>query len=740
MRLGKGFLPQRHRGAEGGALECGAVRRFGWNSIDPRKSKAARSAALQSPFCALCASVVNLIFLLAAAPLQAERLEERLPSPTAERTAAGVPGPAYWQQQVDYVIEVTLDEPARRIDGQLRLTYHNRSPSSLDYLWLHLDGNLGQDGVPEIDRFGAPNWADPVPADAFRRWWARRLRDDGLVLHTVTDAEGKALVTTATGTLLRVDLPTPLAPGGQQELDIRWSLPFLDGTWRAQRGGYEAFPSGGDIFQVVHWYPRAAVFSDVRGWHVRPYLGPGEFAAEFGNFDVTIDVPADHVVAATGVLVNPESALTAEQQRRRARLLTGADAELLVTEAEARAAMANPSPGRRRWHFRAENVRDVAWTSSRRFIWESQRVAVGEKTVEVQVLYPPEASSMWANTVREDSVHLLRQLVSWLGAYPFPSLIVANGAEPGMEYPMLAMVSDRAPAGEEPEAWAIQYLRRVVAHEIAHNWFPMWVNSDEREWGWLDEGLVTFLEWRLMREWDEASRAEQADLEASAGWSLVRAGRDAIMTLPDAQKVLGYTTYDQPGLSLHLLREVVLGPERFDAALRDYVTRWGGRRAEPADFFRTMNQGGGAPLDGFWLDWFWSDRRFDYGIAEVRWGPAAIDDAEVDARAAWETGLPVAERPHLIRPAVAVISIINHGGLRLPIDLEVVFADGTVRREIIPLEAWLQDPDKIDWILPSASPPVEVYLDPQYRLPDVDPEDNTWRGQAETLRWELSYP
>lgn len=626
------------------------------------------------------------------------------PTPNAYRSASGVPGHAYWQQRVNYRIAARLDEDSREVRGRADITYTNNSPDTLSYLWLLLDQNIYRgnslsemsvttDGKPVTEK-------DSARARRYREW------QGGFHDLRVTNNQGRPLTFFIYDTLMRVDLAQPIGPGKQVRLAVEWRLPLVETRLADARDGYEcvAPAEGGCIFQVAAWYPRLAAYSDYEGWHTQPFLGAGEFALEFGDYDVSLTVPDDHVVAATGELVNQADVL---DPTRRARLQAARDADdpiHIITPEEARVAQRGRPGGDRTWHFRAGNVRDFAFASSRRFAWDALGVAQDDAErplVLAMSYYPPEANPLWQEHSTRSIAHAIRVYGQSLFPYPYPVAMAVNGPVDGMEYPMIIFNAARA-ASARPTQREIDYLVEINIHEIGHMWFPMIINSDEREWSWMDEGLNSFVQYHAEQRWraDYPSRFG-GDHRRMAG--ILRAPElQSLMTQPDRQTRHFSTTYSRPATALNLLRGLVLGPERFDGALAEYARRWRYKRPTPPDFFRTMEEASGVELDWFWRAWFYGSGHVDVALETLHRLQAPQD-----------------------APAFYQFTFRNVGGMVTPVVLRLDFEDGGHEKVRIPVEVWRLNPKRADWRFASERRIIAARIDPDREMADADTSNNT---------------
>lgn len=631
------------------------------------------------------------------------------PSPNAQRTASGRPGPAYWQQKVDYRIEARLDEASREIRGRAEIVYHNNSPDALDYLWLSLDQNrFRRDSIAETSTVHGD--AAAVSAEEAAR--IRRMRDwnGGFADLKAFDADGRPLPFSIADTLMRVDLPRAAAPGEQVRFSLEWRLPLVETAVVGGRGGYECFEgaAGDCIFVPTQWFPRLAVYSDYEGWHTRPFLEQGEFAQEFGDFEVALTVPADHVVAATGELTNAAEVLSAAQRARLDQARSAAAPVYVVTPDEARAAQAGRAGGERTWRFRAEKVRDFVFASSRKFIWDAMGVAQDDAErplVMAMSFYPLEASPLWDQYSTPAVAHALKAYGAFAFPYPYPVAQAVFGPVDGMEYPMLIINDPRPTPGRDGgppivSPTLVNTLVEVHIHEIGHIWFPMIVNSDEREWSWLDEGLNSFVQYQAEKQWRADFPSRFGGPPRDIASVLAQPGLQPIMTQPDSQRRYFSTTYTRPATALNVLRTSVLGPERFDRAFAEYSRSWRFKRATPTDFFRAMEDGSGADLDWFWRAWFYGDDSVDVALE----------------------GLTRLEAPEDL--LVYQLTFRNIGGMVSPLSLRIDFEDGTHEAVTIPADIWRLNPTLAHWRYVADRPVAGARLDYDYSMADSGRANN----------------
>ncbi len=732
------------------------------------------------------------------------QLDEVLPTANSYRTAGREPGHEYWQQKVDYDIDVRLLEERRRIEAQERIRYTNNSPDTLRFLWLQLDQNrFRSDSLAErsaafadSSRRGpkskAANGSKPpqISIDELRRQQFMADNEPGYELPSVRDARG-ALAHTVVGTNLRIDLRTPLKPGESVEFEIEFAFNILEEDAVSARSGYEHFPDderegGNDIFLLAQWFPRLHAYTDYEGWTNKEFLGRGEFTLEFGDYTVDITVPEDHIVSSTGVLRNPKDVLT-RKQRERLESARKADAPVfIVTAEEALANEREAASGSKTWRFKAEQVRDFAWASSRKFIWDAQGYQQGgsvQPEVMAMSFYPKEGEPLWSNYSTAAVIHTMEVYSRFSFDYPYPVAQSVNGPVGGMEYPMITFNGPRTDLQDDGErTYSLaekRFLVGVVIHEIGHNYFPMIVNSDERQWTWMDEGLNSFLDAMAGWEWDPEIpwNNQPRDLV-----DYMKSERQVpIMTQSDSVLRLGPNAYGKPAAALMILRETIMGRELFDFAFREYSRRWMFKRPAPADFFRTMEEASGVDLDWFWRGWFYTTDHVDIGIDRI-W-KLRLDtkdpDIDYDRRRQEEADKPASvivernrterrtwveqnpgirdfydendrftvtneerndyqefldeledwERAALARAVEEdkhyyVLEFSNRGGLVMPILLQLSYADGSSERLDIPAEIWRRNARAVKKLIVTDRELTQVLIDPRWETADTDVENN----------------
>ena len=740
-----------------------------------------------------------------------QQLDQLLPTPTAQRNAAGAPGAAYWQNRADYDITVELDDVQRRINGSATITYQNRSPDALSYLWLQLDQNYQ---AHDADSRTVPNSRRGVDAAkvtyaAVDRLLAQETYDGTMTVSGITDTDGKSIPHTIVKTMLRLDLPAPLAPGANVAFKLNWNFPINDMKRLGERTGYEFFEKDGNCtYTIAQWFPRLAAYTDYAGWMHKQFLGTGEFTLEFGNYTVRLTTPDDHVVGATGVLQNPAEVLSTAQRER----LNQAQNEtrktvFIVTPEEAKAAEAKPSTRKKTWVFKAENVRDFAFASSRKFIWDAMAVTgatfpptpqraggiqdrMFRPPVMAMSLYPKEGMPLWDKYSTHAVAHTIEVYSRYTFQYPYPvAYSVLGGLRGGMEYPMICFNGPRPlDDGTYPERTKFALIG-VVIHEVGHNYFPMIVNSDERQWTWMDEGLNSFVQFLAQEEWQKDYPQGRADRGLPD--YMRRTDRVPVMSNSESIADLGANSYAQPTVALNLLREHILGRELFDHAFKTYAQRWMFKRPTPADFFRTMEDASGVDLDWFWRGWFYGTDRVDVAIDQVQWlqldsrDPAVENPkakAEKDALPTTLTrernaALPkrIDRFPELkdfydsfdkasvlpsekkkyegllkelnadhIDPALLklarnfyLIEFSNVGGLLTPLILKLDYTDGSTEEIKLPAEIWRFNTEKATKLIVTKQELKAVTFDPRQELVDCDLENNFWPRRAVKTKFQL---
>ncbi|HYG03115.1 MAG TPA: M1 family metallopeptidase, partial [Chryseosolibacter sp.] len=548
-----------------------------------------------------------------------EQLGQTLPTPNEYRTGSGAPGPKYWQQQADYVISVELNDDNQSITGSETITYTNNSPDALKYLWLQLDQNiLDEENSLKMTSTGT------VKDSATAKTYAQEVSDfdAGFNIKAVKDASGKPLQYFVNNTMMRVDLPQPLKSGEKVSFNIDWSFNVVDRGVFGQRSGMEYFPEDGNyLYTIAQFFPRMCVYDDYQGWQNKQFLGKGEFALPFGNYKVKITVPADHMVGATGVLKNPQDVLTKTELERFERAKTSFDKPvIIVTQDEAIAKEKTKSKQKKTWEFHADNVRDFAFASSRKFLWDAQAVKIGDKTPLAMSYYPKEGNPLWEQESTKAVKNTLEVYSRMTIDYPYPVAISVHSASIGMEYPMICFNYGRPKKDGSFTPLQKQGMIGVIVHEVGHNFFPMIINNDERQTTWMDEGINSFVQ--LVTELERYPEIDWTRGKPSALVGYFK-GDPSLMRplMVNSEQVIkfGPEQYQKAATALYIMRETVMGPALFDKAFKEYSQRWAFKHPKPADFFRTMEDASAVDLDWFWKGWFYTTDVCDQTLEDVKW-------------------------------------------------------------------------------------------------------------------------
>lgn len=723
------------------------------------------------------------------------QLDEVLPTPNSYRTGSGAPGHAYWQQKVDYDIAVELDDAGKRIVGSGTITYTNNSPDTLRYLWVQLDQNRFA-RHSDANATLTATAKDRMGFAALRRLMEAHRHDGGYDIASVTDAQGGALAHSIVDTMMRIDLPQPLASGQSTAFSIDWSYNIPEGRVLGARGGWEQFDADGNrVYFIAQWFPRLAAYTDTDGWNNKQFLGAGEFALEFGDYDVAITAPADHIVASTGELTNAAEVLTARQRERLADARTADKPVFIVTPKEAERNQRSRARDKKTWRFQAQNVRDFAFASSRKFIWDAQghTFADSGRTVMAMSFYPNEGLPLWDKYSTHSVVHALDVYSRMSFEYPYPVAISVNGPlRGGMEYPMITSNGPRPTKGKDGK---VTYSRQtkygligVIIHEIGHIYFPMTVNSDERQWTWMDEGINTFLQDLAKQEWEADFPALRSDPRRIIDYMLSEQ-QVPIMTQSDSILQFANNAYNKPATALNILRETVLGRGLFDFAFAEYSRRWKFKRPQPADFFRTMEDASARDLDWFWRGWFYTTDHVDISLDTVTWAQVDTENPEVeetirrqrrDEGPRWITeqraeGTPrrVDRFPELrdfynendpftVSPKqrrdyaklleglkdwqkelldlgenLYFLDFSNVGGLVMPIILDIEYTDGSREELRIPAEIWRRNARAVTKLIVRDKEIAAITVDPHLETADADLTNNHWPRKPVKSRVEL---
>ena len=702
-----------------------------------------------------------------------KQLYDQFADPNKYHNASGAPGVEYFQQKVDYVMDIELDDEKSKLYGQETITYTNNSPDPLPYLWIQVDQNIREKDAPALEKNPASNLATIDP-NAFVQSYVKDSFDGGFNIDWVQDENGKALPFKVNQTMMRVDLPKVIGPGESYVFKIKWWYNINNHVVNRARSGYEFFEEDGNkAYVIAQFFPRLCVYNDVEGWQNYQFWGNGEFALEFGDYDVNITVPSDHIMEATGSLQNPKEVLTKKEYNRFLASETSFDSPLLiVTEEEAKAKEGSFSKKKSTWKYSAKNVRDFGFATSRKFIWERQAVQLENQKVMAVSLYPKEGNPLWEEYSTKAVVQSLKTYSKFTFDYPYPKAVSVHAKRQGMEYPMICWNYGR-PDKEGKYSERLKFrMISVIIHEVGHNFFPMIVNSDERQWGWMDEGLDTFVQYLTEQEFGitypdalkglskyPSRRGEpQKIVSYMAGYQDFIS---PIMSNPENVYQLWPNAYAKPATALNILRETVMGREAFDHAFKTYAQRWMFKHPTPEDFFRTMEDASAIDLDWFWRGWFYTTDVVDIGVKKVKryyysdtpdqkakkesnsqdvsnllykidedselfdpnvLGKNPINDSKALQQNMQEEGLETAKIPTYFYE----IEFEKPGGLVMPLIVEYAYADGSKERVTYPVQLWRKNDASVKKIITSDKELVGVTVDTDQETADVNPDNNSW--------------
>lgn len=687
-------------------------------------------------------------------------------------------------------MKVEIDDETQRLYGSSTITYWNNSPDELTYLWLQLDQNVRAKDS-DTKKISTASMKDKMGFHDLARM--HNDFDGGFKIEYVKDAAGNELPYTIVNTMMRVDLPKPLKTKGKTSIKLKWWYNINDRMEIGGRSGYEFFPEDGNyLYTIAQWFPRLCVYNEVEGWQHKQFLGNGEFALPFGDYKVDITVPADHVVGATGFCQNYSQVLTAGQKAKFDEAKNADEPVIIITQDEAEENEKEGTKEKKTWTFKATNVRDFAFASSRKFIWDAMGVDIAGKKVMAMSYYPKEGNPLWEQYSTRVVAHTLKVYSKYTIDYPYPVAISVHAKAIGMEYPMICFNFGRP----EKDGTYTDYIKNrmigVIVHEVGHNFFPMIINSDERQWTWMDEGLNSFVEYLTEKEWDKDFPARRGPAPNIVDYMKGdKAGMVPIMTNSESVKQFGNNAYGKPATALNILRETVLGRELFDYAFKEYARRWAFKHPSPADFFRTMEDASGVDLDWFWRGWFYTTDHVDQSLDAVKWYQVDSQDprvekplakkrdaekelyisdirnkdafksmVETDAKTRdfynneydefkW-TILDTEEYDNYISKLdedekkllnsglnYYQIDLSSLGGLVMPVILELEFVDGTKETHRIPAEIWKMGSESVSKVFYSKKELIRVVLDPTLETADIDRSNNYWPPKQEPTRFEL---
>lgn len=720
------------------------------------------------------------------------QMYQEFATPNVYRTAGGAPGHRYYQQKADYVMNITLDDAKQTITGEETITYYNNSPDKLEYLWLQLDQNMrAQDSDTKLIQTGT--MSDKLSFDQLERM--HNDFDGGFKISSVTDAAGKAMKHTVNKTMMRIDLSTPLAANGKITFKIKWWYNINDRMKIGGRSGYEYFEKDGNyLYTIAQFFPRMCVYNDVEGWQNKQFLGAGEFTLTFGDYDVKITVPSDHIVGATGELQNMKSVYSAEHIKRweQAKRET-VNPVVIVTQKEAEENEKEKSITTKTWHFKAINVRDFAFASSRKFIVDAMTVKQNSKDVLALSYYPKEGNPLWEKYSTKAVAHTVNIYSKYTFDYPYPVAISVHSKSIGMEYPMICFNGGR-PEEDGTYSDRTKYaMIGVIIHEVGHNYFPMIVNSDERQWTWMDEGLNTFLQYLTEQEWERGYPSRRGPAYKIVDYMKGdKANISPIMTNSESILQFGNNAYGKPATALNILRETVMGRELFDYAFKMYANRWMFKHPTPEDLFRTMEDASGVDLDWFWRGWFYTTDHVDISLEDVKW--YQIDSKNPDVEFPKKRAESKADDERFIGnvrnktevketyserdPAILdfynkhdefeitsldkeeyekylaklddndrkllnsgyqyyELTFKNIGGLVMPVIVEFTYKDGSTEEIRIPAEIWKKNNYEVTKVFPLPKEVTSIKVDPHLETADTDTFNNNWPRTVQPTRFEL---
>ena len=696
------------------------------------------------------------------------QLKDVLPTPNNRRTASGAPGYEYTQQKVDYVMDIRIDENTNRLFGDESITYKNNSKDYLEYLWVQLDQNMrAPDSKTPLATSESLSSSFEGP-ETFTKNNLKKPSDFGFKIEEVKNNDGSSLPYMINRTMMRINLPEPLAPGNSFQFNIKWNYLINNSVKDGGRSGFELFPDGNKNYTIAQFFPRLAVYDNVEGWQNMQFWGRSEWALEFGDYDVRITVPSDHILDATGELQNENKVLTREQRKRFEKARTSFEEPIfIVTQDEAEKAEKGSSNQTKTWHFNAKNVRDFAFASSRKYIWDAMAVNINGKTVMAISLYPKEGNPLWEEHSTRVVANTLEEYSKMTFDYPYSKAISVHADRQGMEYPMICFNYGRP----NPDGTYSERTKRgmigVITHEVGHNFFPMIVNSDERQWTWMDEGINSFVEILAELDYDPNFYTGNLPKDIVRYMSIDQNNLSPIMSQGDYVKNFGPNAYTKPAAGLYMLRQTIMGPELFDYAFRTYSQRWMFKHPSPADFFRTMEDASAMDLDWFWRGWFFTTDYNDIGLKEVKKynltdqptqeardlakrynmnledykGKLVFFEEEkegvsVEAKKALDIGVikdymasmsedeknSLKEAPNFFYE----VTFEKPGGLVMPIIVELEYVDGTKERQTFPAQIWRYNDKEVSKVFKTSQEIKKITIDPDLETADIDTSNNSW--------------
>lgn len=718
------------------------------------------------------------------------QMYDLLPPGNTYRTATGAPGKDYYQNRADYVIQVTLDDEKQRIYGTESVTFFNNSPDKLDYIWVQLDQNI-QHPDADAHKINAQSLSDKEEVTSLQRM--DRDFEGGFNLDYVLDQDQKPLKYIVNKTMMRIDLPKSMLPGTTFTFNIKYWFNINDRLKLGGRSGYEYFKEDDNyLYTIAQFFPRMCAYNDIEGWQHKQFLGSGEFTLIFGNYDVRITVPEDHLVSATGTLQNMNQVLSKEQQQRYNKAATSYENPVIIaTQDEAIVREKNKASKTKTWIFKAENVRDFAFASSRKFIWDAMAVKIGNKNIMAMSMYPKEGNPLWEKYSTKTVAHTLKTYSKYTIDYPYPVAWSINADRIGMEYPMICFNFGRCEKDGTYAERTKYGMISVIIHEVGHNFFPMIVNSDERQWAWMDEGLNTFVQYLTEQEFERNYPSSRGEAQKIVNYMASdKTKMSPIMVNPESAYQLGNNAYAKPATALNILRETIMGRELFDAAFKEYAKRWAFKQPYPADFFRTMEDASGVDLDWFWRGWFYTTDHVDLAISDVVVKKMTPKDPEKKYQEALSQQQNERKNISSIRNVTEIAQTYNEidtslndfytnynrllpdenevleyqkslqnmteeeknillsddlfyevtfkriGGLVMPIIYEIVYTDGTTEVTRIPAEIWRKGEQTVSRVIKTKKEIKQITLDPFLETADINREDNYFPRETQISRFE----
>lgn len=734
--------------------------------------------------------ILTSLSTLTLAQSKFAQLDVELPTPNRYRTAGGAPGSEYYQQKADYKISVSIDDATQRLTGEETITYTNNSPDKLEYLWLQLDQNI-------YDRNSDSKLIEVEKMEDFRSIGDVKKKlfdyDGGFKVESITTTSGQKMKYAINKTMLRIDLEKPLMPKGSISFKVKWWYNINDRMAVGGRSGYEYFEKDDNyLYTIAQFFPRMCVYNDVEGWQNKQFLGRGEFTLPFGDYEVSITVPSDHIVGATGILQNPANVLSSEQRKRLEKAKSSSTPVLIVTQSEAEQKEKSKEKGLKTWTYKATNVRDFAFASSRKFIWDAMNQSVGNNNVLCMSYYPKEGNPLWERYSTKLVAHTVKTYSKYTIDYPYPVAISVHSKWIGMEYPMICFNGGR-PEEDGTYSEETKYgMWGVIIHEVGHNFFPMIINSDERQWSWMDEGLNTFVQYLTEQEWERGYPSRRGPAHMIADY--MRGDKrylSPIMTNSESIFQFGNNAYGKPATALNILRETVMGRELFDYAFKIYCERWAFKHPTPADFFRTMEDASAVDLDWFWRGWFYGTDNVDISIDDVKWfqlntmdpsvekafkqkqnenadkgiseirnkesikqtfneADPAIDDFyakrniylvdALDKKEYDEFTAKLSEEDKKLLNAgkhFYEVAFSNIGGLVMPLIVEITYTDNSKEVIRIPAEIWRMYEDKVSKVFILNKEVKQFRLDPFLETADTDLNNNSYPREVIPTRYEI---